>query len=174
MPPEHDDNRERQLAALRRYVSDLDVSRQHTGQARPAGERRRTGWPRLLLTLLLMAVSLAAGIVIGGQRDPARDTGSGFAAATSTSTAASPTAAPECAEAVRRANQSMSHAVKVAGALREHTEIMNRLLNGKLSAEAALKTGTPSLITGSAESAKFDVALADYRQVVDRCRLLAP
>jgi hypothetical protein len=168
MPPEHDDNRERQLAALRRYVSDLDVSRQHTGQARPAGERRRTGWPRLLLTLLLMAVSLAAGIVIGGQRDPARDTGSGFAAA------ASPTAAPECAEAVRRANQSMSHAVKVAGALREHTEIMNRLLNGKLSAEAALKTGTPSLITGSAESAKFDVALADYRQVVDRCRLLAP
>jgi hypothetical protein len=68
----------------------------------------------------------------------------------------------------------MSHAVKVAGALREHTEIMNRLLNGKLSAEAALKTGTPSLITGSAESAKFDVALADYKQVVDRCKLRAP
>jgi hypothetical protein len=173
MPPEHDDYRERQLAALRRYVSDLDV-RQHIGQARPAGERRRAAWPRLLLTLLLMAISLAAGIVIGGQRDPARDSGSGVAAATSTSTVASPTAAPECAEAVRRANQSMSHAVKVAGALREHTEIMNRLLNGKLSAESALKIGTPSLITGSAESAKFDVALADYKQVVDRCKLLAP
>ena len=174
MPPEHDDYRERQLAALRRYVTDLDVRRQHAGQARPAEERRRAAWPWLLLTLLLMAVSLAAGIVIGGRRDPARGTGSGFAAATSTSTAASPTAAPECAEAVKRANQSMSHAVKVAGALREHTEIMNRLLNGKLSAEAALKTGTPSLITGSAESAKFDVALADYKQVVDRCKLRAP
>jgi hypothetical protein len=124
MAPEHDDYRERQLAALRRYVSDLDVRRQHEGQARPAGERRRAAWPWLLLTLLLMAVSLAA--------------------------------------------------VKVAGALREHTEIMNRLLNGKLSAEAALKTGTPSLITGSAESAKFDVALADYKQVVDRCKLQAP
>ncbi|HEY6708826.1 MAG TPA: hypothetical protein VJB61_14680 [Actinomycetota bacterium] len=174
MPPEHDDYRERQLAALRRYVTDLDVRRQHTGQARPAEERRRAAWPWLLLTLLLMAVSLAAGVAIGGRRDPAGGTGSGFAAATSTSAAASPTAAPECAEAVKRANESMSHAVKVAGALREHTEIMNRLLNGKLSAEAALKTGTPSLITGSAESAKFDVALADYKQVVDRCKLRAP
>jgi len=174
MPPEHDDYRERQLAALRRYVTDLDVRRQHAGQARPAEERRRAAWPWLLLTLLLMAVSLAAGVAIGGRRDPARGTGSGFAAATSTSTAASPTAAPECAEAVKRANQSMSHAVKVAGALREHTEIMNRLLNGKLSADAALKAGTPSLITGSAESAKFDVALADYRKVVDRCQLQAP
>jgi len=174
MPPEHDDYRERQLAALRRYVTDLDVRRQHTGPARPAEERRRAAWPWLLLTLLLMAVSLAAGIAVGGRRDPAQGTGSGFAAATSTSTAASPTAAPECAEAVKRANESMSHAVKVAGALREHTEIMNRLLNGKLSADAALKSGTPSLIAGSAESAKFDVALADYKQVVDRCKLRAP
>jgi hypothetical protein len=59
----------------------------------------------------------------------------------------------------------------MAGALRKHTEIMNDLLNGKLDAEAALRKGTPSLIAGSAESAKFDVALADYRRVVDRCRL---
>ena len=175
MPPEHDDYRERQLAALRRYVTDLDVRREHAGQARPTEQRRRAAWPwLLLLTLLLMAVSLAAGVAIGGRGDPARGTGSGFAAATSTSTAASPTAAPECAEAVKRANESMSHAVRVAAALREHTEIMNRLLNGKLSAEAALKTGTPSLITGSAESARFDVALADYKQVVDRCKLQAP
>jgi hypothetical protein len=51
---------------------------------------------------------------------------------------------------------------------------MNDLLNGKISAEAALRTGTPSLIAGSAESAKFDVALADYRKVVDRCQLRSP
>jgi hypothetical protein len=174
MPPEHDDYREHQLAALRRYVSDLDVRRQPTvGQARPAPERRRTTWPWLLATLLLMAVSLAGGIAIGGRRDPAARPASGFSAVTSTS-AAAPTATPECAEAVRRANDSISHAVKVAGALREHTEIMNRLLNGKLTPEAALKAGTPSLIAGSAESARFDVALADYKQVVDRCRLRTP
>jgi hypothetical protein len=51
MPPEHDDYRERQLAALRRYVSDLDVGRQHNGdQLRPAEGRRPTAWPWLLVT----------------------------------------------------------------------------------------------------------------------------
>jgi hypothetical protein len=174
MPPEHDDQRERQLAALRRYVTDLDVRRQQQGgEARPAAERRRLPWPWLPLTLLLMAASLAGGIAIGGQHDPAGDR-SGSVAGTSTSAAASPTAAPECAEAVERANESIGHAVKVAGALREHTEIMNRLFSGELSAEAARRTGTPSLITGSAESAKFDLALADYKQVVDRCKLRVP
>jgi hypothetical protein len=179
MPPEHDDNRERQLAALRRYVSDLEVRRQHdAGEASPAAEGRRAAWPWLLVTLLLMAVSLAGGVAIGardsGARDPGRATGSGFAAATSTSVAAAPTASPECAEAVQRANASMSHAVAVAGALRQHTEVMNDLLNGKLDPDAALRKGTPSLIAGSAEAAKFDVALADYKQVVDRCKLRTP
>jgi hypothetical protein len=166
MPPEHDDYRENQLAALRRYVSDLDVRRQqHPGQDQP-GERRRTIWPWLLVTLLLMAVSLAGGIALGGQRRA-----SGFASATASSVAAAPTASPECAEAVERANASMSHAVRVSAALREHTEVMNRLLNGKIDATAALRAGTPSLIAGSAESARFDVALADYKKVVDRCKL---
>ena len=176
MPLEHDDDRERQLAALRRYVSDLDVHKQQAiGQARPAGTepRRRTGWPWLLAALLLMAVSVAGGLAIGAARDPGSGRASGVAAATSTS-AAAPTTAPECAEALARANESIGHAVKVAGALREHTEIMNRLLNGELSLEAARKAGNPALIAGSAESAKFEVAVADYRQLVDRCRLRTP
>jgi hypothetical protein len=175
MPPEHDDNRDRQLAALHRYVSDLDVRGQHGGgQApEPAGARRRGAWPWLLATVALMAVSLAGGIAIGGSRDrePGRATGSGVAAATSTSAAPAPAATPECAEAVERANASMRHAVAVAAALRKHSEIMNDLLNGKLDADEALRKGTPSLIAGSAEAARFDVALADYRQVVDRCKL---
>ena len=168
MPPEDDVNRERQLAALRRYVSDLDVRRQDDdAQARPGQERRRGAWPWLLVTLLLMAFSLAGGIAIGG-RGP--DRASAFAGTTATSSPA-PTASPECAEAVERANLSISHAVGVSAALREHTAIMNDLLNGKISAEAALRSGTPSLIAGSGESAKFEVALADYRKVVDRCQL---
>ena len=177
MAPEQDDYRDQQLAALQRYVSDLDVRRQHNdGQARPAGERRRGAWPWLLVTVALMAVSLAGGIAIGagrdsGDREAGRATGPGSAAATSTSAAPAATATPECAEAVERANASMGHAVAVAGALRKHTEIMNDLLNGKLGVEAALRKGTPSLIAGSAEAAKFDVALADYRRVVDGCKL---
>ena len=173
MPPEHDDYREHQLAALRRYVSDLDIRRQeHPDQARP-GERRRTAWPWLLVTLLLMAVSLAGGIALG-RGDGGQRRASGFAAATASSVAAVPTASPECAEAVQRANQSLSHAVRVSASLREHTEIMNRLLNGKIDGSEALRVGTPSLIRGSAESARFDVALADYKKVVDRCQLRAP
>jgi hypothetical protein len=176
MPPELDDYRERQLAALRRYVSDLDIGGQRSGdQRRPAEERRRTVWPWLLVVLLLMAVSLAGGIAIGGNRDAAGPSRSpGFESDTASSVAAAPTAAPECAEAVRRANASMSHAVAVSAALRQHTEIMNKLLNGKIDAATALRTGTPSLIAGSAESAKFEVALADYKQVVDRCKLRTP
>jgi hypothetical protein len=174
MPPEHDDYRENQLAALRRYVSDLDVrSQQRPEQAQPS-ERRRTIWPWLLVTLLLMAVSLAGGIAIGGGADAGQRRSSGFAAATASSVAAGATASPECAEAVQRANQSLSHAVRVSAALREHTEIMNQLLNGKIDGGEALRAGTPSLITGSAESARFDVALADYKKVVDRCRLRTP
>jgi hypothetical protein len=173
MPPEQDDYRERQLAALRRYVSDLDVRRQHNGtQARPAGVRRRSLWPWLAATLLLMAVSLAGGIVIG-DRDPGARA-AGAAATASSAVAASPAASPECAEAVERANKSMGHAVKVSNALREHTEIMNDLLHGRIDGDTALRTGTPSLIVGSAESAKFDVALADYKRVVDSCQLQAP
>ena len=174
MPPEHDDYRERQLAALRRYVSDLDVRRQHNGdQLRPAEGRRPTAWPWLLVTLLLMSVSLAGGIAIGASRDDGTRRASAVEGTTG-SVAAAPSASPECAEAVQRANASMSHAVAVSTALRQHTEIMNRLLNGKIDANTALRTGTPSLITGSAESAQFDVALADYRRVVDRCQLRVP
>ena len=174
MPPEHDDYRERQLAALRRYVHDLDVRRQHNGdQLRPAEGRRPTAWPWLLVTLLLISVSLAGGIAIGASRDDGTRRAPAVEDTTS-SVAAAPSASPECAEAVQRANASMSHAVAVSTALRRHTEIMNRLLNGKIDANTALRTGTPSLITGSAESAKFDVALADYRRVVDRCQLRAP
>jgi hypothetical protein len=173
MPPEQDDYRENQLAALRRYVTDLDLRNQpRPDQAQP-GKRRRAPWPWLLVTLALMAASLAAGFALGGGgRDQPRP--SGFAAGTASSVAAVPSASPECAEAVERANESLSHAVRVSAALRDHTEIMNRLLNGKIDSGTALRTGTPSLITGSAEAARFDVALADYKRVVDRCQLRTP
>jgi hypothetical protein len=170
MPAEPDDDQERQLAALRRYVSGLDVRRREAaGPTRTAPRPRRAGWLWLLVTVLLMAASLAGGVAIGARRDPGAGRASGVPAVTSTS-AAAPAAAPECAEALRRADESLRHAAKLAGALRNHTAIMNRLLNGELSPEAARKAATPSLIAGSAEAARFDVALAAYRQVADRCR----
>ena len=152
MPPEQDENRDRQLAALRRYVSDLDVRRQgNGGQTREREGRRRVAWPWLLVTLLLMAVSLGGGIAIGARGDPGPDRSSAVAGGTATS------APPHRLARVRRgggAGQPFHQPRRPAvGALREHTAIMNDLLNGKISAETALRTGTPSLIAGSAESA---------------------
>jgi hypothetical protein len=170
MPPEQDDNRERQLAALRRYVSDLDIRRREDDPERvDLQQRRRPAWPWLLATLVLMAVSLAGGIAIGDNRGRASSTD--LVGATATSVTATPSASPECAEAVERANETIGHAVKISGALHDHTEVMNDLLQGRIDSDTALKTGTPSLIVGSAESAKFDLALADYRKVVDACKL---
>ena len=112
VPPEQDDDRERQLAALRRYCPALDMRRQHQGQAR-AVERRRPAWPWLLLTLVLMAVSLAGGVAIGANRDavgnPARYSG------TTATSVALPRRLPRVrAEAVEKANKTLSHAVRVS------------------------------------------------------------
>jgi hypothetical protein len=177
MPPEQNDQRDRQLEALRRYVSGLTVQRERSAVAPPrpppVKERRRPGWHWMLLTLLLMAVSLAGGVAIGAGR--AGEPGSEVAGVTITTSAAVGVAAtPECVEAVQAANKSIGHAIKIEGALREHTRIVNALLDGRIDVGAARETVTPSLITGSGESAKFDLALADYRRVVDSCMLRAP
>jgi hypothetical protein len=55
MPPEQDDERARQLEALRRYVA-VELAR----RSRP--ERQR---PSLLLTGLLVTVALVAGVLVG-------------------------------------------------------------------------------------------------------------
>jgi hypothetical protein len=61
--------------------------------------------------------------------------------------------------------------VRVEKALAAHTEVMNDLLAGRISAHDALTMGLPSLVTGARWSARFDEAYADYRAVVHRCHL---
>lgn len=73
-----------------------------------------------------------------------------------------------------RANKSLAHAVQVQRNLAEHTKIMNDLLRGKIDSDTALKSGTPSLIRGAAESSRFDIVLADYKQVLNQCKLRTP
>jgi hypothetical protein len=170
MPPEQE-NINRQIEALQRYVSDLQDQRQRgelVPRPRPAGRR---SWRWLLATAALVVGALLGGVAVGvAARSEDRPSGA-FAAATATS---APAASPQCRTAVERANKSLAIAVKVEEALAEHTEYMNDLLNGKIDGEEALRLGTPSLVMGAAESAKFDLALADYRQVVKQCRLATP
>jgi hypothetical protein len=171
MPLERDDEHERQLDAMRRYVAGLGRPGQppaHTGDP----PRR---WP--LLAVLLTAVALLAGIGIGLALRPTGRAAAAPSADEPTTTTVAPAAAAasaECHQAVEQANRSLAIAVNVETNLAEHTEYMDQLLHGQISGHEALVKGMPSLIAGAKESAKFDTALADYRRVVDRCRLQAP
>jgi hypothetical protein len=44
----------------------------------------------------------------------------------------------------------------------------------RLSGPQLLERVTPALRVGASESDRFDRGLADYRQVVDQCKLQAP
>jgi hypothetical protein len=179
MPPEQDNPRARQLEALRRYVSELADQVEHPPEVRG---RRRPPSRWLLLTGLLVGLALVGGVLVGAvawsddRPSPAPRPGDGSlssAQSTSTSVAAG-SASPECKTAVDRANRSLAIAVKLRKALAEHTGIMDDLLDGRIDRAAAREARTPSELTGQLQSAKFDLALADYRKVVDQCRLQAP
>jgi hypothetical protein len=172
MPSEHDGARARQIEALRQYVAELGTQRERpaqfgvqwdrstvqVGMPVPAvtAERRRPPVSWLLVTVLLVAVALAGGVFVGagvlsGDRPPARDPGSAAAAPTTqATTGVALVAARECKTAVDRANSVLAVAVRMRVAVAQHTTVASR------------------------DPASFDRALADYRQVVDRCTLRTP
>jgi hypothetical protein len=179
MPPQRHDPRDPQIEALRRYVSQLGKPRP---QGAPAAEveeqpplppRRQATVPWLLLTGLLVAVALVGGVLIGGawRGDEQAAEGPGTATAT---TLGGPVSTPECKTAVDRANESLAIAVKVQRDLRDYTAIMNELETGKITSAEAVRRGTPFEVIASVDSAKFDRSLADYKDVVDKCRSREP
>jgi hypothetical protein len=181
MPSEQQDQHALQLEAARRHAAEPGAPSYPDEQRGrpPQDEQRWPAGPVLLIVLLLVTAALIGGFVIGRNSERAqaapREGSSGAAAVTTTtSVATTPVASPECKTAVDRANKSLAHAVQVERNLAEHTKIMNDLLHGKIDGDTALKTGTPSLIRGAAESSRFDIALADYKQVVNQCKLQTP
>jgi hypothetical protein len=46
--------------------------------------------------------------------------------------------------------------------------------NRTLSVREVVEKTAPSLQAGASESARFERALADYRQIVDQCELRSP
>jgi hypothetical protein len=196
MPSEHDDAQIRQLEALRRYVAELGTQRERPTElgmqrerltvdgaptpTEPANRRPSPRW--LLLTGLLVTVALIGGVFLGAvgwsdERPARRQAGAvGDAPATQlpeTSTAA-PVATPACKTAVDLANSMLASAVRLRGALAEHDRILDDPASRTLSGRELLDKLSPSMRVVSGDAAKFDRALADYRQVVDQCEVRAP
>jgi hypothetical protein len=179
MPAEHDAARVRQLEALRRHMAHPDTRwepptevgllRDHSAFDLAGPERRRPPRSWLLLTGLLVTLALVGGVVVGAvawsDDRPARAPGTTTVAAVAT---------PACKTAVDRANAMLASAVRLREAMAEHGRILRDPANRGRSGDEVLERLAPSQRTGSSESARFDRALEEYRQVVDQCGLRLP
>jgi hypothetical protein len=185
MASEQDDTRARQLEVLRRYVAELGVQRERpaveTAQPQPASDhQRRSSPPWLLLIGLLVVVALVGGVVVGAvawpNDRPVRGTGSAAVSSATQhpDTTAGAVASAGCKTAVDRANTMLAIAVELRRELAEYSRIMSDPSTRNLSGREVVEKSAPSLQAGSSDSARFDQSLADYRQVVDQCKLRTP
>jgi hypothetical protein len=184
MPPEHEDLN-RQLEALGRYVSNLQHERAKAEAAQPppgpGPQRPSRRW--LLLTGLLIIVALVGGGVVGAvawsDDQPAGAEAGAIRASSATqgsnnTTTVAPVASLACKTAVDRANTMLAIAVKLQRELAEYSRTMSDPSTRNLSGREVVEKSALSLQAGSSDSARFDQALADYRQVVDQCKLRTP
>jgi hypothetical protein len=183
--PEQQENLNRQLEALERYVSGLQQQRERAkaaAQPPPAPESR---WPSgrwLGLTGLLVTLALVGGVLVGAvvwSTDQPAGGNVGVAGVSSATqspdtTTVGPVAAPACKTAVDRANTMLASAVELRRELAEYGRIMSDPSTRDLSGREVVEKMAPSLQAGASESASFERALADYRQVVDQCELRTP
>jgi hypothetical protein len=185
MPPEHE-NLNRQIEALQRYVSDLQKQRERAKAvaAQPPAAPEPPGRPSrrwLLLTGLLVVLAMVGGVLVGAvawsdDRPAATRAGSATSSRTpgTATTTVAPIASSACKTAVDRANTMLAIAVKLREELAEYSRIMNDPSIGDLPGREVVERSAPALQAGSSDSARFDDALAEYRQVVDKCRLRPP
>ena len=195
MPLEPDDlrispeqeNLNRQLEALQRYVSGVQQQRDQANSAAqppPAAERRPSrSW--LLLTGVLAVLALVTGLAVGAVAwSDDQPTGAGGVPSPtqgpattrpgSNTTTGPPVASPACKTAVDRANAMLAIVVGLRRQLAEYGRIMGDRSSRALSGGQLVDKTGPVLRSGADQAARLDQALADYRQVVDQCKLQAP
>jgi hypothetical protein len=192
MPPEHEDARARQIEALRRYVARLHTQRERPTELglQPDGLASELPRPRLsppprrpslLLTGLLVILALIGGTLVGAvawsnDRPAGASSGAGVSSATHIpdTTTAAPVATPACKTAVNHANTLLAIAVRLQRELAEYSGFMTDPSNGDLTVREVVERRARSLRAGARDAARFDRALADYRQIVDRCVVRTP
>jgi hypothetical protein len=190
MASDQDNDHARQLEALRQHMvhpdtrweppAGLGLSAEHAALAVAGAQRRRRpplSW--LLITGLLVAVALVGGVFVGAvawsDDRPARGAaGTAASRRGGEAAAVTPAATLECKTAVDRANTMLASAVKLRRALAEHDRILHDPANRQRSVGEVLQQLAVSEQAGAAESARFDQALDDYREVVDQCDLRVP
>jgi hypothetical protein len=187
--PEQEDLN-RQLEALQRYVAGLQ-QREHAKDAAQPSPAPRPSSRWLLLTGLLVVLALVGGVVVGAvawsddrpagaaasstssspvsQQPPDTST----AAQGSNATTAGAVASLACKTAVDRANKMLATAVALQRELAEYRTIMSDPSNRELSGREIVEKALPGLGSGARESARLDQGLSAYRQVVDQCQLQA-
>ena len=191
MAADHDDDRARQLEALRQHMVHPDtrwepptgvgLSADHATAPAAGPRRRRPPLSWLLVTGLLVAVALVGGVFVGAAAwsddRPARaNTRVAGTAATSGPDAAAvaPTASLQCKTAVDRANAMLASAVRLRVALAEQDKVLSDPANRDLTVGEVQGKLAVSEQAGAGESARFNRALDDYLKVVDQCDLRAP
>lgn len=198
MPLEPDDlrispeqeNLNRQLEALQRYVSDLHRQREgvKTAAQPPPTPEPRPSRRWLLVTGLLVVLALVGGVLVGAVAWSDDRPGAPAAGATTASpvtqqpsTAAQgsqPTAAPvaslACKTAVDRANTMLAIAVRLQRTVGEYGRILTAPSSRELSGRELVNKSGPALRAGRSQSARFTEALSDYRKVVDQCQVRKP
>lgn len=191
VPPEQE-TLNRQLEVLGRYVADLQQQRERAeaapAQPPPAPEGRRPSRFWLLLTGVLVVVALVVGLAVGAaawsdDRPAGAEAGAGGASspmqgpattAARQGSTTTPVASPACKTAVDRANAMLAIVVGLRRELAEYGRIMGDRSSRSLSGGQLVDKSAPVLRSGAREAARFDQALADYRQVVDQCQLQVP
>jgi len=188
MPSEQEQDRARQIEALRRHLAELASQRERPTELgvlrepldlEPARRRPSPAW--LVVTGLLVAVALVGGVFVGAvawsdDRPAGGDTAAGTSSAARApeGPAVAAVATPACKTAVDRANTMLASAVKLRGTLAGQDRILRDPAVQGLSGRELLERLTPAQQAAAEESARFDRALDAYRQVVDQCDLHVP